>query len=729
MKRYRLIIVFLIALLPLLLSGIMAPAAEAGDRETGLIQMPLRWCAMKGSPAVEDPGSIGESDTDLALWHRHERASDDVWIPGASITLRSAFTSDVRNRANFPIIADPKPPGDGGPGKVGDILDPRTDITELKDAVQACEKAWDDLVTQLKLDTSLLGPIGINFRQFVDSDGNAITLRGWGGYTSYRFSPASADICKDPTKLTNAEGGWFAVSDYFFTKSFDSDDTLVAHEVGHVLQLGHGNGLDDDDNGVYDGFCDEDEDPDAEPKSLMTSFALDIEKVTELQKKTSRAFAKVYSGVQIDPPAALINGDTISDHRVDTVHEVTDDAVDIVWLAMTEHTPSATTIFTHQVFGVIPLRVNNQYVVFADLDNDPTTGGAPASLGFLTSFQGAELVTRVVVGFTGDIEFPRRAVTPTVWRFESGGFTEVSDPDIRAQVLTPRGGETDVPSFDTVSIQLPNSVRGPAGEQVRIQGISEQLEPGGQLDRMPDEPVDGGLPLFMIPPEFPVCTVTPSPVRPGVATTVEVSGLVSNETAKVLVGEQMVATGTTDDDGNASISFAIPSGSREGPRLVTVGIQGTALTADCTVEVAGTPVPETPVPVDIKPQSCPNPLNVRKRGLLPVAILGTESFDAAAVDPSLVTLAGVAPLRSNLEDVATPFEPFLGKAQATDCTTAGADGFTDLTLLFDAQAVNAALDIVTDGEVRVLKVSGHLQPTAGGTPIVGEDVVVIVKKK
>jgi hypothetical protein len=136
-----------------------------------------------------------------------------------------------------------------------------------------------------------------------------------------------------------------------------------------------------------------------------------------------------------------------------------------------------------------------------------------------------------------------------------------------------------------------------------------------------------------------------------------------------------------------------------------------------------------PVPVDIKPQSCPNPLNVNDRGVLPAAILGTPTFDVTKIDVATVKLEGVSPLRSALEDVATPFVPFIGKTQATDCTTAGADGHMDLTLKFDNQAIVAALGTVTDGEVRVLKLTGNLKPDFGGTPIVGEDVVVILKKK
>ena len=132
------------------------------------------------------------------------------------------------------------------------------------------------------------------------------------------------------------------------------------------------------------------------------------------------------------------------------------------------------------------------------------------------------------------------------------------------------------------------------------------------------------------------------------------------------------------------------------------------------------------VPVDIHPQSCRNPLNVRSQGVMPAAILGTATFDVTQVDVTTVQLEGVPPLRSDLEDVATPFEPFIGKKKATDCTTEGPDGFLDLTLKFDIQAVVAALGPVTDGEVRVLKLTAQL---LDGTPIIGEDVVVILKKR
>ncbi|MCH7922841.1 MAG: FG-GAP repeat protein [Nitrospinae bacterium] len=131
------------------------------------------------------------------------------------------------------------------------------------------------------------------------------------------------------------------------------------------------------------------------------------------------------------------------------------------------------------------------------------------------------------------------------------------------------------------------------------------------------------------------------------------------------------------------------------------------------------------VPIDIKPGSCPNPLNVKSEGVLPVGILGTEDFDATDVDPTTVLLAGVPMLIFDYEDVATPFEPFVSKEEATDCNDGGPDGFEDITLKFDTQAIVGAISPVDDGDVVVLPLEGEL---FDGTPIVGEDVVVIRKK-
>jgi hypothetical protein len=130
-----------------------------------------------------------------------------------------------------------------------------------------------------------------------------------------------------------------------------------------------------------------------------------------------------------------------------------------------------------------------------------------------------------------------------------------------------------------------------------------------------------------------------------------------------------------------------------------------------------------PVEFDIKPTSCPNPFNVGSNGVLPTAILGTEDFDVMTIDPATVKLEGVAPLRWSYEDVTRPVSPRYDSCQ---CTTKGADGYRDLTLKFDHQAIAAALGPVVDGEVRVLTITGM---TYDSIPIVGKDCVIIIKKK
>jgi len=123
--------------------------------------------------------------------------------------------------------------------------------------------------------------------------------------------------------------------------------------------------------------------------------------------------------------------------------------------------------------------------------------------------------------------------------------------------------------------------------------------------------------------------------------------------------------------------------------------------------------------VDIKPGSCPNPLNVKSNGLLPVAVLGTEELDVTTIDVASVRLAGVAAVRSGFEDVAGPV-PDDGPCA---CSTEGADGYTDLTLKFKTWEIAEAIGPVTKGDTLGLTLTGTL---TDGTPAEGSDCIVIV---
>lgn len=92
--------------------------------------------------------------------------------------------------------------------------------------------------------------------------------------------------------------------------------------------------------------------------------------------------------------------------------------------------------------------------------------------------------------------------------------------------------------------------------------------------------------------------------------------------------------------------------------------------------------------LDIKPTSCPNPINVGSNGgnaQVSIAILGTAFQDVTNIDPASIaiwredcTAGPVYPNDANYQDVSAP----ANRVNRCDCTTAGPDGFVDLRLRF-----------------------------------------------
>lgn len=109
------------------------------------------------------------------------------------------------------------------------------------------------------------------------------------------------------------------------------------------------------------------------------------------------------------------------------------------------------------------------------------------------------------------------------------------------------------------------------------------------------------------------------------------------------------------------------------------------------------------VGLDIKPGSVPNSINTRSKGVIPVAILSTATFDATSIDPRSVTFgpgaATEAHGRGHIEDV-------------------NGDTIQDLVLHFSTQQSGLAV-----GDTQAC-VDGK---TYGGAPIHGCDTVRIVR--
>jgi hypothetical protein len=146
-----------------------------------------------------------------------------------------------------------------------------------------------------------------------------------------------------------------------------------------------------------------------------------------------------------------------------------------------------------------------------------------------------------------------------------------------------------------------------------------------------------------------------------------------------------------------------------------------SLTLGATFLMVSWAIAQVEVEVDIKPMSCPNSLNVKGGGVLPVAILGTDDFDVTEVDTTTLHLEGVAALRTWFSDESTP----VVDGEICECSEDSADGYLDLTAKFDKKAIVLALGAVSNGDVIMLTLTGVL---LDGTPIVGEDCVLIRKK-
>ena len=131
------------------------------------------------------------------------------------------------------------------------------------------------------------------------------------------------------------------------------------------------------------------------------------------------------------------------------------------------------------------------------------------------------------------------------------------------------------------------------------------------------------------------------------------------------------------------------------------------------------------VKLDIKPERCPNPLNIRSFGLLPAVILGTEDFDVNDVDPATVLLEGIAPAGWHFEDVSTPVE---AGGDPCECRIGSADGYLDLHLRFPVEELVETLEAggpLEDGEEIVLTLTGA---TYDGTSIEGSDCILVIDK-
>jgi hypothetical protein len=287
----------------------------------------LRWCVMEGSSETggAEPGELITSyrpDGDALL-----RASE-IWS-AAHIGFVSVVT-ERRGVKGVPVIRDPDTFHARGE-LTGDIDATGGDTFESSQAALEFHRAWE------RLDPETKGPVVITVRRFINA---GLTLAGastpafplWAEGAHSLGGGRGDDLCGDPRHLslqdvfeidgsstTHADVGWLVISQPSQFLNVDHRARALAHELGHVLFLGHGNGIDDNGDGEeggapgprrFDQYCDplgsttlsgvsvpkEDlESPGLECKSLMDPKA-DCPRLTALQVEQARAAASVMPG-------------------------------------------------------------------------------------------------------------------------------------------------------------------------------------------------------------------------------------------------------------------------------------------------------------------------------------------------------------------------------------------------------------------------------------------------
>jgi hypothetical protein len=285
--------------------------------ERWLFQVPVQMCAIEGSDLA---GTATAGQTVLAgkLLETLAAANNTVWYPQAGIAFSTATDSRI------PVIRDPSPPN-GTNGQLGDLE--ANDFYFTNMARDLCRQAW-----QARFPGRRGIPV-INARSFrLNPPALGVSppppagLYVPGSARAYSGTRGDA-LCGSPIELTTADVSnlYVAVFDQARLSGSSSPVSVLAHELGHNLFLGHGNGLDDDGDGRpagfagprrYDEICDPDwlvpgttqvaEDVDSSmPCSLMQVWACSTT-LRPLQTETARGVALFIPGAVDGQPPPVV---------------------------------------------------------------------------------------------------------------------------------------------------------------------------------------------------------------------------------------------------------------------------------------------------------------------------------------------------------------------------------------------------------------------------------------
>jgi hypothetical protein len=580
----------------LLLLSLGAPPLAASQ---GGMQVPIRWCAVQGSQMVQNPGCSCAPSTAWGLFFRGSLGSSSYRT--CNVLFRPAGQGPSwALPQTVPIIPDPcdgqvNPACPGGRGDV--YVDVATgNFFEYQQMIQACRAAWN------VSGTSAAGLIGVNVRRFVDGLGFPSNVAGLGGVPQF---------CSNPSQ---AVGGAFAVIDDDFTvnringplRMFDQCpappptcfpevindtlETLTGHEVGHALSLGHLS------NTVMNAFIP------ATPQVTLGGFgqnalvcpAQPFPAPTSQCGQVRLQAACHQNGTTVDPPPLVDEAlDAIGDLPLSPGGSGVEH-VDLSLVGLIDDPATGQATFFWQTVGELePAASVAVYAFAADLDQNPETGGTPLELGLPLPMSGAELAGAVIAGSATDSP-SALATEGYFWVHDGASFVAqptlasgAGNGSVAVDTFTPDIGLEGLELGGVVSLSVPRALAITTDWPPASAWMAAAWEWSNPmlLDQTALET------LHMIPPEMPLCELTPAEALPGQPVTVTASGLPPNQPTRVIFFSpdfaRTVATGATDPLGNASAMFLVPPEATPGHDTISILIEApdTAVTADCTIAV------------------------------------------------------------------------------------------------------------------------------------------------
>lgn len=564
------------------------------------IKVPVAWCSVNGSPAASDPNipnPSGGTDrtTEDILWRRHERTTDNIFLNQAGITFRSAINDPFVNSFTFPKIEDPNLTF----GLPGDL--DLADELELVTMINSCLSEWQ----RISNSNVFPGILSINVNRIINSSDNArvsdIIGMGWCTDQDHDL------ICDRPYD------GILAVIDNRYmipglTTNIPVTDTcpppeviwnkdpfdqILGHEFGHTLGLQHRN---------------------TDPLALMNKCQLHegtngmVNNInmnaTEINKVRSSALAvpghelyplayELYPLAELYPSQNVFPTDIVRSILVDDIKEskTLNPFEDISVVKITLDKKQNNVAFGLQLLGTIPEKIKKsanklQYWILLDLDDNHTTGGNSTVLKKLgvpsNKFVGAELV--INMKFTNHTTVSNSNLTGHSWLITDNGnninnnLTKVKFElqTFEFDYIQSKSNLTKVklPQFDTVNSIVDNSNIIKLNKPIKIQAIVDVN--GTILDLLDDKQK---MSFMLSDALYPQCSAK----EVGKNAIVNVTGLLPNKGIHILLGPRLMANSTTDNYGNSTIQFHISDKITSGLHLITVGVDKTALTADCEI--------------------------------------------------------------------------------------------------------------------------------------------------